>query len=109
MFKYNKSKKTGTFTFGKNVGFVEEVTIEVTNGIQISGKSVDKLNIYCEDNSLYNIDKLKSDLTAWFTEQAMGGTVYKSVDAVFNSGDEIAINSLLNVYNQVPPNDTITG
>ena len=108
-FKYNKSKKTGTFTFGKNVGFVEEVTTEVINGIQISGKSVDKLNIYCEDNSLYNIDKLKSDLTAWFTEQAMGGTVYKSVDAVFNSGDDIAINSLLNVYNQVPPNDPIAG
>ena len=108
-FKYNKSKKTGTFTFGKNVGFAEEISTEVKEGIQISGKSVDKLNIYCEDNSLYNIDKLKSDLTAWFTEQAMGGTVYKSVDAVFNSGDDIAINSLLNVYNQVPPNDPIAG
>ena len=100
-FKYNKSKKTGTFTFGKNVGFAEEISTDITSGIQISGKSVEKLDIKCADNSLYNIDELKSNLTAWFTDH----NAYKSVDAVFAGGDMTDITSLLNVYNGVPSNE----
>ena len=82
---------------------MDDVTSENTNGIQITGKSVDKLNIVCADNSLYNLDALKGAITAWFTDH----NLYRSVDAVFDSGNAEDIDSLLHVYNTgnyVPPN-----
>ena len=94
------NKKTGEFKFGKDTAFVTEVTTEVTNGIQITGKSVDKLDIECADNSLYDLDALKGAVTAWFTEHDS----YTSVSDVFDSEDQTDINSLLNVYNNTPPN-----
>ena len=88
------NKKKG-FSFGKNVSLVEDIDDLNKNGIKISGKSVDKLTISCADDSKYDIDGLKSAVTAWFTSST---TAYKSVDAVLNSGNETDITSLLNVY-----------
>ena len=96
------NKKKG-FSFGKNVALVEDIESSITDGVKISGKSVDKLTISCADDSKYDIDGLKSAVTAWFTSST---TAYKSVDAVLNSGNETDITSLLNVYANFNHNET---
>ena len=98
-FKYNKKTQTGTFTLGKNVVLTEDLFAS-PSGVEISGRAADKLNFVDADgDALYtNIDELRGDVEAWFTATAKAGTVYKSVDAVMNSGNEADITALLNVY-----------